>query len=85
MIEKTKQKQGGSGVGRHSENGVEYGKCKDKKCCCGEVKNFNISARHKEVKLTGLIANFKRGLRSLSSLGVVSIRAIEIFIRGCYL
>ena len=44
MEEKTKQKQGWERSGWYNENGMECGKCKDKKRCCGEVKNSKIAA-----------------------------------------
>ena len=66
---------------------MECGKCEDEKKCCGEVKFFlkRLLLSAIDVKLAGLIVTFRRGLRSSSSLRVVAIQAIDIFIRGCYL
>ena len=84
MEEKTKQKEGGSGVGDTMKIAWNVEIVNDKKRSCGEVKNFQGSVRSMDVKPTELIVTL-RGLRSSSSLRVVVIQAIDIFIRGCYL
>ena len=62
------------------------GSVKMRKKCCGEVKKLQrLLLGVIDVKPAGLIVTFRRGLRSSSSLRVVAIQAIDIFIRGCYL
>ena len=62
------------------------GSVKKRKKCCGEVKEFpRLLLGVIDVKPAGMIVTFRRGLRSLSSLRVVAIQAIDIFIRVCYL
>ena len=62
------------------------GSVNTRKECCGEVKKLpRLLLGVIDVKPAGLIVTFRRGLRSSSSLRVVAIQAIDIFIRGCYL
>ena len=72
----------GEWSGRHN---VEWNvvSVKTRKKCCREVKRLLLGVI--DVKPAGLIVTFRKGLRSSSSLRVVAIQAIDIFIRGCYL
>ena len=61
------------------------GSVKTRKKCCGEVKKLpRLLLGVIDVKPAGLIVTYRRGLRSSSSLRVVAIQVIDIFIRGCY-
>ena len=86
MEEKTKQKQGGSGVGDTMKMAWNVGSVKTGKRCCVEEKKFSrLLLGVIDVKPPGLIVTFRRGRRSSSSLRVVANQAIDIFINGCYL
>ena len=86
MEEQTKQKEGGSGVGDTMKMAWNMGSIKTGKRCCVEEKNFSrLLLGVIDVKPAELIVTFRRGLRSSSSLRVVTNQAIDIFIRGCYL
>ena len=52
---------------------------------CDGVKISKAAARCNGREAGIVDWNTKRGLRSSSSLRVVAIQAIDIFIRGCYL
>ena len=86
MEEQTKQKEGGSGVGDTMKMAWNVGSIKTGKRCYVEEKNFSrLLLGVIDVKPAELIVTFRRGLRSSSSLRVVAIQTIDIFIRGCYL
>ena len=72
MEEKTKEEQGGSRVGDTMKMAWNVESVNFETRCCSEVKNFEG-------------CYIRMGLRSSSSLRVVAIQAIDIFIRGCYL
>ena len=85
MEEKTRQKQGGSGVADTIKTGWKVGSVKTRQKCCSEVKKLpRLLLGVIDVKPAGLIVTYRRGLRSSSSLRVVAIQVIDIFIRGCY-
>ena len=54
MEEKTKQKQGGSGVGDTMKVAWNVGSVKTRKRCCGEVKNFQGCCSFFLPSLTGI-------------------------------
>ena len=78
MEEKTKQKQGGSGVGDTMKIAWNVGSVNDE-------KTSKAAARCNGREAGRVDCYTRRGLRSSSSLRVVAIQAIDIFIRGCYL
>ena len=49
------------------------------------LKIFKTAAKCNGHEAGRVDCNTRRGLRSSSSLRVVAIQAIDIFIRGCYL
>ena len=81
--EKTKQKQSGKGVGDAMQITWNVGSINDEKKACGEMKN--VAARCNGSEAGRVDCYNTRGLKSSSSLRVVAIQAIDIFIRGCYL
>ena len=77
--------------GRHNEKGMGCGKLiwwkKVLRWGVMDVrwKTSKAAARCNGHKAGRVDVNARRGLRSSSSLRVVAIQAIDIFIRGCYL
>ena len=85
MEEKTKQKQGGSGVADTMKMAWKVGSVKTRERFCDEVKKLpRLLLGVIDVKPAGFIVTCRRGLRSSSSLRVVVIQVIDIFIKGCY-
>ena len=85
MEEKTKQKQGGSGVADTMKMAWKVGSVKTRKECCGEMKKLpRLLLGVLDLKPGGFIVTYRTRLRSSSSLTVVVVQVIDIFIRGCY-
>ena len=71
--------------GRHNENNIECGKFKWREKVLLWSENFMAAARCNGREACWVDCYTRRGLRSSSSLRVVAIQTIDIFIRGCYL
>ena len=85
MEEKTKQKQGESGVEDTMQITWNAGSVNDENRSCGEVKNVQGCCLVYGREAGRVDCYNRRGLRSSSFLRVAVIQTIDIFIRGCYL